>query len=59
MQVRDSVAWLLSRIVDIHPDVALDPAQLPTVAQALMAGLQMETNVAANCCWVQEEEGGE
>ncbi len=51
--VKDSVAWLLSRIIDLQPDVALATAFFVPLVQALMAGLRMESRVSANCCWVR------
>lgn len=50
--VKDSVSWLLSRVVDMFPDVALSDAVFVPFVQAMLAGLEMETRVATNCCWV-------
>lgn len=50
--VKDSVSWLLSRIIDMFPDVGLSDAVFVPLVQALLAGLDMEPRVAANCCWV-------
>ena len=69
--VKDSVAWLLSRVIDLQPEVVLSETFFGSLVQALMAGLGMEPRVAANCCWglralaesayasIEDEETGE
>lgn len=49
--VRDSVAWLLSRVIDLMPDAPLSQNFFVPLVQALLAGLSMESRVSANCCW--------
>ena len=49
--VKDTVAWTLGRICDllvttIRPDVHLHP-----LISALVAGLQNNSRIVANCCW--------
>ncbi|KAI0351594.1 ARM repeat-containing protein [Trametes cingulata] len=51
VHVKDTVAWTLGRICDllistIQPDVHLHP-----LISALVAGLQDNPRIAANCCW--------
>lgn len=52
--VKDSVAWLLSNMIEVLPDVVLGPEYSTALLQSLVAGMDMEPRVAANCCWAMK-----
>eukprot|EP00053_Salpingoeca_punica_P019522 m.198216 g.198216 ORF g.198216 m.198216 type:complete len:874 (-) comp17673_c0_seq1:2360-4981(-) len=49
--VKDTVAWLLGRIVDLFPQCVLNAVYFQPLIECLMAGLDMEPRVSTNCCW--------
>lgn len=51
--VKDSVAWLLSKIIEAMPELVLVSDFFNLLMNALAAGLEMEPRVAVNCCWVR------
>lgn len=50
MQVRDTVAWTLSRIVDIMLDTINPNAHLDNLISALVLGLQASPRIVNSCC---------
>jgi len=52
MNVRDSVAWALTRICEQVPEVALSSTNIENLLNALLENLDSEPRVANNVCWV-------
>ena len=50
--VRDSVAWTLTQICEILPQVVIGGELLQLLVQSLLESLEAEPRVAANVCWV-------
>lgn len=51
LQVKDTTAWTLGRICEILPNY-IQPEYLESFMSTLLAGLQENPRVAANCAWV-------
>ena len=51
VHVRDTAAWTLGRISDLHIGIIDLEAHLPALVGALVAGLNEGHRVASNCCW--------
>ena len=52
VHVKDTAAWTLGRISEIHPDCITPDLYLQTLITALLRGLEDSPRVAANCAWV-------
>ena len=50
-QVKDTAAWSLGRITDICVSAISPGEHLPALMQALLAGLNDNPRIIANCCW--------
>ena len=51
VQVRDSAAYALGRVCEVMPE-SIDPqGQLPSLIEALFAGLSSNPKMAGSCCW--------
>jgi len=51
MNIRDSVAWSLSRICDQVPEAALNTGNIENLLNTLIENLDSEPRVASNVCW--------
>ncbi|CAD6186495.1 unnamed protein product [Caenorhabditis auriculariae] len=51
VQVRDTVAFALGRVIESCPDIVNDVSVLESFLPALSTGLTQEPRVAANVCW--------
>ena len=51
VQVKDTTAWTLGRISELL-STSIKPDQLQSLAGAVVAGLNDQPRVAANCAWV-------
>lgn len=51
VQVKDTVAWTLGRISDLHPSCIHPELHLPNLVTALLRGLEDSPRVASNCAW--------
>ncbi|CAB3408559.1 unnamed protein product [Caenorhabditis bovis] len=51
VNVRDTAAWALGRVIDTCSELANNPGLLQTVLPALSNGLHQEPRVANNVCW--------
>lgn len=52
VHVKDTAAWTLGRISELHPDCIKPDLYLQNLVGALIAGLGDSPRVAANCAWV-------
>lgn len=51
IHVKDTVAWTLGRICDLLISTIQADVHLHPMVSALVAGLQDNPRIAANCCW--------
>lgn len=51
LQVKETVAWCLGRIIENLSDFSSIGEHLPNLFQALVDGLQDHPKVSTNCCW--------
>ncbi|KAI8826727.1 karyopherin Kap95 [Fimicolochytrium jonesii] len=49
-QVKDSTAWTLGRICELHPE-AIGPEFIQPVISVLLEGLREKPRIASNCAW--------
>lgn len=49
--VCDSSAWVLGRIFDFMPCIALNQNDANILSSALIKGFSMPPSIASNCCW--------
>ena len=49
--VKDTAAWTISRICELHSEAALHENCLKPLLEALVGGLASEPRVATNICW--------
>ncbi|OLL24259.1 Importin subunit beta-1 [Neolecta irregularis DAH-3] len=63
IQVKDTTAWTLGRISDLVISAISPEAHLPSLIQALLAGLNDNARIISNCCWalmnLAEQIGGD
>lgn len=52
IQVKDSAAWTIGRVCEQVPSTVLQQEMLNHLLPALTDGLERETRVATNICWV-------
>ncbi|KAJ2236247.1 karyopherin Kap95 [Coemansia sp. RSA 485] len=62
LQVKDSAAWTLGRVCDLLIDCIQLDVHLDNLIHALVAGLEDNPRIVANCCWaimnLTEQLGG-
>ncbi|KAJ1945363.1 karyopherin Kap95 [Kickxella alabastrina] len=62
LQVKDSAAWTLGRVCDVLIDCIQLDVHLHNLISALVAGLEDNPRIVANCCWaimnLTEQLGG-
>ncbi|KAJ1646176.1 karyopherin Kap95 [Coemansia asiatica] len=62
LQVKDSAAWTLGRVCDLLIDCIQLDVHLENLIRALVAGLEDNPRIVANCCWaimnLTEQLGG-
>ncbi len=49
--VKDTVAWTIGRVCELHSEAAIHDTYLKPLLEALVTGLSAEARVAANVCW--------
>lgn len=49
--VKDTAAWTIGRVCEIHAEAAINEMYLKPLLEALVNGLNAEPRVAANVCW--------
>lgn len=50
--VRDTAAWTVGRMCEILPEAVINEQYLNPLLHSLVEGLNAESRVAANVCWV-------
>jgi len=49
--VKDTTAWTIGRVCQLHPETVLTPATIQTMIETLGNGMLDTPRVAANSCW--------
>lgn len=51
IRVKDTSAWTLGRVSELHPECIKSEQSLNLLMTALLRGLEDTPRVSSNCCW--------